>query len=121
MSDDCEVAEDLLAAASDQPFTSSSRWSTRSDTVRVIQDVEARTQGQLRLSAGTLYRSIAPPGGAGPDHRGDQAADAGRRSAPRRYYRLTPLRSRRRHAPRWGDCRSSCGCARARGLKPEAV
>ena len=25
----------------------------------IIQDVEARTEGQLRLSAGTLYRSVA--------------------------------------------------------------
>lgn len=56
----------------------------------VIKDVEARTGGSLKLSAGTLYRSIermlgqglirevTSPAGEGDDER-------------RRYYRITPF------------------------------
>lgn len=57
----------------------------------IIKDVEARTGGSLKLSAGTLYRSIermlgqglirelmSRPGGDEDDER-------------RRYYRITPL------------------------------
>src|SRR4249920_4106981 len=56
----------------------------------IIQDVEARTSGELRLSAGTLYRSIARM-----VEQGLIAEVAKRRSAEdderRRYYRLTPF------------------------------
>src|SRR6476620_5567707 len=55
----------------------------------IIQDVEARTAGELRLSAGTLYRSIARL-----VEQGLLAEVARRRAAAddprRRYYRLTP-------------------------------
>jgi DNA-binding PadR family transcriptional regulator len=56
----------------------------------IIQDVEARTAGELRLSAGTLYRSI---------HRlleEGLLVEVRERPAPerdderRRYYRITP-------------------------------
>jgi DNA-binding PadR family transcriptional regulator len=57
----------------------------------IIQDVEARTGGALRLSAGTLYRSI--------QRMLDQGliVETRERPAPeedderRRYYRITPL------------------------------
>jgi DNA-binding PadR family transcriptional regulator len=56
----------------------------------IIQDVEARTGGELRLSAGTLYRSIARM-----VEQGLIAEVAKRRSRSdderRRYYRLTPF------------------------------
>jgi len=56
----------------------------------ILQDVEARTGGELKLSAGTLYRSIARMVEQG------LIAEVTRRRAPddderRRYYRLTPF------------------------------
>ena len=56
----------------------------------IIQDVEARTGGELRLSAGTLYRSIARMVEQG------LIVEVTRRRAisddeRRRYYRLTPF------------------------------
>ena len=56
----------------------------------IIQDVEFRTGGELRLSAGTLYRSIARM-----LEQGLIAEVTRRRPATederRRYYRLTPF------------------------------
>src|SRR5216117_524015 len=57
----------------------------------IIQDVAARTDGELRLSAGTLYRSIQRMLEQG------LIVEARERPAPeldderRRYYRITPL------------------------------
>src|SRR5947199_10836255 len=56
----------------------------------IIQDVEARTGGELRLSAGTLYRSIARMVEQG------LIVEVPRRRAisddeRRRYYRLPPF------------------------------
>jgi DNA-binding PadR family transcriptional regulator len=57
----------------------------------VIQDVAARTGGELRLSAGTLYRSIARMLEQG------LVVETSERPAPerdderRRYYRITPF------------------------------
>jgi DNA-binding PadR family transcriptional regulator len=57
----------------------------------IIQDVEARTNGALRLSAGTLYRSIQRMIEQGllvePRRRPTPEDDDERR----RYYRLTPF------------------------------
>jgi DNA-binding PadR family transcriptional regulator len=57
----------------------------------IIQDVEVRTNGALRLSAGTLYRSIQRMLEDGlivePRERPSPAEDDERR----RYYRITPL------------------------------
>lgn len=54
----------------------------------IIQDVEARTDGELRLSAGTLYRSVARM-----VEQGLIAEVVKRRTAAdderRRYYRIT--------------------------------
>ena len=57
----------------------------------IIQDVEARTDGGLRLSAGTLYRSIArmvEQGLIAEVARRPPARDDDER---RRYYRITPF------------------------------
>jgi DNA-binding PadR family transcriptional regulator len=57
----------------------------------IIQDVAARTDGALRLSAGTLYRSIARMLEQG------LLTETSERPAPeldderRRYYRITPF------------------------------
>jgi len=57
----------------------------------IIQDVEVRTDGELRLSAGTLYRSIQRMLEQGlivePRERPDPEDDDERR----RYYRITPF------------------------------
>lgn len=85
----------------------------------IIQDVEARTQGELRLSAGTLYRSIArmvEQGLITEVTKRRPAADDQRR----RYYRLTPFGTAvaRAEMRRLSDL---VRLARARGLKPETV
>jgi DNA-binding PadR family transcriptional regulator len=57
----------------------------------IIQDVEVRTDGELRLSAGTLYRSIQRMLEQGlivePRERPAREDDDERR----RYYRITPV------------------------------
>jgi DNA-binding PadR family transcriptional regulator len=83
----------------------------------IIQDVAARTDGALRLSPGTLYRSI--------QRMLDQGllVETSDRPAPefdderRRYYRITPLGTAvaRAEARRLNDL---VRMARARGLAP---
>ena len=84
----------------------------------VMQEVEARTQGRIRLSAGTLYRTI---------HRlleQGLVVEVRERPAPeqdderRRYYRLTRLG---REVARAETARLAglVAMARARGLAPE--
>ena len=85
----------------------------------IIQDVEARTDGELRLSAGTLYRSIARMVDQGLITELTKrriAAD----DARRRYYRLTPLGNAcaRAEMRRLSDL---VRLARQRGLTPETV
>lgn len=85
----------------------------------IIQDIEARTEGELRLSAGTLYRSIArmvEQGLIAEVVKRRPAADDPRR----RYYRLTPfgIDVARAEMRRLSQL---VRLARARGLKPETV
>ena len=83
----------------------------------IIQDVEARTDGELRLSAGTLYRSIARM-----VEQGLIAEVAKRRTRTdderRRYYRITPFGTAvaRAEVRRLSQL---VRIARARGLTPE--
>ncbi len=86
----------------------------------VIQDVAARTDGALRLSAGTLYRSIQRMLEQGliveSRRRPARALDDERR----RYYRITPLgtavaRAEARRLTRLVEL------AAARGLTPEGA
>ena len=86
----------------------------------IIQDVEQRTGGELRLSAGTLYRSIQRLLEQG------LILESTRRPAPaedderRRYYRLTAFGTAvaRAETRRLADL---VRMARARGLTPETA
>ena len=86
----------------------------------IIQDVEARTGGTLRLSAGTLYRSIARMVEQG------LIAEVTRRPAARldderrRYYRITPFGTAVARAE-MARLSQLVRLARARGLTPEAT
>ena len=83
----------------------------------IMQDVAARTGGELKLSAGTLYRSI--------QRMLEQGLIEERRERPapeldderRRYYRITPLGTAvaRAEARRLSEL---VKMARARGLAP---
>jgi DNA-binding PadR family transcriptional regulator len=85
----------------------------------IIQDVEERTGGNLRMSAGTLYRSVARM-----VEQGLIAEVANRRTiaddARRRYYRLTPFGDAcaRAEMRRMSEL---VQFARLRGLSPETT
>ena len=85
----------------------------------IIQDVEARTGGALRLSPGTLYRTIQYllEEGLIEEPRKPAAAKSDPR---RRYYRLTPfgISVARAEMRRLSEL---VRLARARGLKPETT
>jgi DNA-binding PadR family transcriptional regulator len=58
----------------------------------IIQDVEARTNGALRLSPGTLYRTIQRLLEQGLiEEPRTRARPVGKSDPRRRYYRITPL------------------------------
>ena len=85
----------------------------------IIQDVEARTDGELRMSAGTLYRSVARMVEQG------LIAEVERRravsdDARRRYYRITPFGTAcaRAEMRRMSEL---VRMGRQRGLTPEAT
>lgn len=86
----------------------------------IIQDVEARTDGELRLSAGTLYRSIARMVEQG------LIAEVTKRSVPRldderrRYYRVTPFGTAVARAE-MRRLTQLVRLARGRGLTPETA
>ena len=85
----------------------------------IIQDVEQRTRGELRMSAGTLYRSIArmvEQGLISEVTRRRAAADDPRR----RYYRVTPFGTTVARAE-MRRLSQLVRLARARGLKPETT
>jgi DNA-binding PadR family transcriptional regulator len=77
----------------------------------IIQDIAARTNGELQMSAGTLYRSI--------QRMQEQGLIVETRDRPaRRYYRITPfgLAVARAEA---GRLAQMIRLARARGIAPE--
>ncbi len=85
----------------------------------IIQDVAARTGGALRLSAGTLYRSIArmvEQGLITETSRRPAAGDDERR----RYYRITPFGTAVARAE-MGRLAELVRLARASGLSPESA
>ena len=86
----------------------------------IIQDVEARTGGELRLSAGTLYRSIARMVEQGliaeVVKKGPLRLDDERR----RYYRITPFGTAVARAE-MRRLAQLVRLARARGLTPETT
>jgi DNA-binding PadR family transcriptional regulator len=85
----------------------------------IIQDVEARTNGELRLSAGTLYRSLARM-----VEQGLITEVAKRRTTAdderRRYYRLTPFGTAVARAE-MRRLTQLVRLARASGLEPETA
>ena len=86
----------------------------------IIQDVEARTDGDLRLSAGTLYRSIQRMLEQGliveSNRRPARAFDDERR----RYYRITPLGISTARAE-LGRLKQLVRLGRERGLDPDTA
>ena len=83
----------------------------------ILQDIEARTGGELRLSAGTLYRSIARMVDQG------LIAEVSRRpprddDERRRYYRVTAF-GRSVARAEMARLAELIRLARARGLTPE--
>jgi DNA-binding PadR family transcriptional regulator len=86
----------------------------------IIQDVMARTDGELRLSAGTLYRSIQRMLEQG------LIVEASTRPAPaldderRRYYSITPFGTAAARAE-MRRLTQLVRLARARGLTPETT
>jgi len=83
----------------------------------IMQDIAARTGGALKLSAGTLYRSIQRMLEQGllveSRHRPAAALDDERR----RYYRVTPFGTAVARAEA-GRLTQLVGFARAKGLAP---
>lgn len=57
----------------------------------IMQDVEERTGGALRLSAGTLYRSIQRMLDQGLLRESQRRPAAAKDDPRRRYYRITPF------------------------------
>ena len=86
----------------------------------IIQDVEARTGGELRLSAGTLYRSIARMVEQGLIAEVARRPPARLDDERRRYYRVTPFGTAVARAE-MRRLTQLVRLARARGLTPEAT
>ena len=87
----------------------------------IIQDVAARTGGALRLSAGTLYRSIERMLEQGLIARPARGPARDLDDERRRYYRITPFGRAVAHAPKRAGSRS-CSTSRApSGLAPRKV
>jgi DNA-binding PadR family transcriptional regulator len=86
----------------------------------IIQDVEERTGGELRMSAGTLYRSIQRMVGQGLIKETAKRPPMPRDDERRRYYRITPFGTdvARAEMRRLTDI---VRLARQRGLTPEAT
>jgi DNA-binding PadR family transcriptional regulator len=84
----------------------------------IIQDVEARTDGDLRLSPGTLYRSIQRMLQQGLIVESRRRPAAALDDERRRYYRITPLGLATGRAE-MRRLTQLVRLGRARGLKPE--
>ena len=86
----------------------------------IIQDIAARTGGEIKLSAGTLYRSIQRmlEQGLIVESRRRPAADVD--DERRRYYRITEFGSRVMRAE-LRRLASLIKLARARGFAPESI
>lgn len=119
MKNDRELADDLLPLPPATFHILLALIDEERHGYAIIQDVEARTEGELRLSAGTLYRSIARM-----VEQGLIAEVTKRRAAGddprRRYYRLTPfgIAVARAEMRRLSEL---VRMARACGLKPETA
>ena len=86
----------------------------------ILQDIEARTGGELRLSAGTLYRSIARMVEQGLIVEVNRRPSAREDDERRRYYRVTPF-GRAVARAEMARLAELVRLARARGLTPETA
>jgi DNA-binding PadR family transcriptional regulator len=86
----------------------------------IIQDVEARTGGALRMSAGTLYRSIARMVEQGLIRESARRPPLVLDDERRRYYRITPFGTDVARAE-VGRLTELVRLARAQGLTPETA
>src|SRR5256885_7104921 len=86
----------------------------------IIQDVEARTEGELRLSAGTLYRSIARMVEQGLIKETARRPPVALDDERRRYYRITPFGTDVARAE-MRRLTELVRLAEARGLTPETA
>ena len=86
----------------------------------ILQDIEARTGGELRLSAGTLYRSIARMVEQGLIAEVSRRPSAREDDERRRYYRVTPF-GRAVARAEMARLAELVRLARARGLTPETA
>jgi len=86
----------------------------------IIQDVVARTDGALRLSAGTLYRSIQRMLEQGLIVESNRRPAAALDDERRRYYRMTPFGTAVARAEAARLLRL-VRLARASGLEPETA
>lgn len=84
----------------------------------MIQDVEARTEGDVRLSPGTLYRSIQRMQDQGLIVESRRRPAASEDDPRRRYYRITPFGERVARAEVARLARL-VRIARASGVRPE--
>lgn len=83
----------------------------------IMREVEARTDGTVRLGPGTLYRSIKQMLAAGLIEESAERPDPALDDQRRRYYRLTGL-GRRVAVAELDRLESIVHAGRARGLRP---
>jgi DNA-binding PadR family transcriptional regulator len=86
----------------------------------IMQDVHARTDGQLRLGPGTLYGSIKRLLHDGLIEELDERPDPENDDVRRRYYRITP-RGRKAAIEEASRLAKLLRQARASGLAPKTV
>ena len=86
----------------------------------IMQDVHARTDGQLRLGPGTLYGSIKRLLHDGLIEELDERPDPENDDVRRRYYRITP-RGRKAAIEKSSRLAKLLRQARASGLAPKTV
>ena len=86
----------------------------------IIQDVESRTEGELRLSPGTLYRSIQRMLQQGLLVESKRRPAAELDDERRRYYRITPFGTATARAE-MRRLTQLVRLGRARGLTPETT
>jgi DNA-binding PadR family transcriptional regulator len=84
----------------------------------IIKEIDRRTGGRLRLSAGTLYALIRRFVAEGVIEESDARPDPSLDDERRRYYRLTPF-GRNVALAEAGRLESLVGMARAKHLAPE--
>jgi DNA-binding PadR family transcriptional regulator len=86
----------------------------------IIQDIAARTRGEMRMSAGTLYRSIQRMQEQGLIIETRQRPALQNDDERRRYYRMTPFGSAVAQAEAQ-RLKQMLKLARARGIVPETT